>query len=225
MNKVVLVTVVALALLGLTALALKPERAQPVAGESSSLKSSSTTATAGAVPPEDASKPASRPTATGAGASELPATPGASDKQPEADLWQLNKASPDTRVDGHPAKRLRTDPGLVQQFHVGQKLKVYIPQRDMNVEARLESTRNQSANVHIFQGPLLNGDDRGSLTVARGKIETHITISTPEGTYSAVIDNETGDTVLIDEGDITADQVPFEDGIPVPPIEQAPPPA
>ncbi|WP_157209746.1 hypothetical protein [Marinimicrobium agarilyticum] len=154
----------------------------------------------------------------------MPATPTSAPRPSEVDLWRLDKSSPDTRVDGHPAKRLQTDPALVEQFHVGQKLTMYIPQRDMNVEARLESTRNQSANVHIFQGKLLNGSDQGSLLVARGSIETHVTISTDEGTYSAIIDNETGSTVLIDEGDITADQVPFEDGIPVPPIEQGPPP-
>ncbi|WP_347332964.1 hypothetical protein [Marinimicrobium locisalis] len=225
MNKVVIVAGVVLALLGLTALVLKPDEPQPAAVTSESSNSSSAVASVSDPLPVNAPTPATRTTAGGAGALALPATPEAPPRQPEVELWQLNKNAPDTQVDGHPAKRLRTDPALVQQFHVGQKLHMYIPQRDMDVAARLESTRNQSANVHIFQGKLLNGDEQGNLTVARGKIQTHLTISTPSGTYSAVIDNKTGETVLTDEGDITVNQVPFEDGIAVPPIEQGPPPS
>lgn len=224
MNKVVLVATVALLLLGVTALSLKPDGPQPVTERSGSSNSSTAVASVSDPLPVNAPAPATRSSTAGSGALKLPATPEAPTRQSEVDLWQLDESSPNTQVDGHPAKQLRTDPALIEQFHVGQKLNMYIPQRDMAVEARLESTRNQSANVHIFQGKLLNGSDRGSLTLARGKIETHVTISTPEGTYSAIIDNETGDTVLIDEGDITVNQVPFEDGVPVPPIDQGPPP-
>lgn len=224
MNKMVMVAIVALLLLGVTALSLKPDRPQPATERSGSSNSSSAVAHVSDPQPANVPSPANRSPTTGSGTQPLPATPVASAPPSEVDLWRVNKSSPDTRVDGHPAKQLRTDPVLIEQFHVGQKLNMYIPQRDMDVEARLESTRNQSANVHIFQGKLLNGNDQGSLLVARGKIETHVTISTNEGTYSAIIDNETGDTVLLDEGDITVNQVPIEDGIPVPPIEQGPPP-
>lgn len=224
MNKMVMVAIVALLLVGVTALSLKPDRPQPVTERSGSSNSSSAVASVSDPLPVNAPAPATRSSTAGSGALKLPATPVASTPPSEVDLWRVNKSSPDIQVDGHPAKQLRTDPALIEQFHVGQKLSMYIPQRDINVEARLESTRNQSANVHIFQGKLLNGSDQGSLMVARGRIETHVTISTNEGTYSAIIDNETGGTVLLDEGDIIVNQVPIEDGIPVPPIEQGPPP-
>lgn len=141
----------------------------------------------------------------------------------EVDLWQVNEASPDTVFDGNPAKRLQANPSDIATLHVGQRLNLHIPQRDTALEAEIASTHNLTPQTQVWQGKVLGGHPQDNIVVTRGKIETHVTIATFDGTYSAVIDNATGDTVMVDEADIIANQVPHEDGIPVDPVNHQPP--
>lgn len=157
--------------------------------------------------------------------SQLPKSPESRSQESEVRLWQLDDETPDTMLDGNPAKRLQTDPELVEAFHVGQTLHLDIPQSNLTLEAQLDSTYNQSANVHIFRGKIPGGSPDDNVIVTRGKIETHLVIATKEGTYTAIIDNATGQTTLIDQAEINTHQIPFDDGIPVEPVEQHPPPA
>lgn len=153
----------------------------------------------------------------------LPLVPEPQVREAEISLWQSDSANPDTLLDGNPAARLHTNPELVKTLHVGQKLHLEIPQRNAAVEAEIASTYNLTPRTQVWQGKVVDGHPQDNVTVTRGELETHVTIATFEGTYSAIIDNATGDTVMVDEGDITANQIPFEDGISVDPIEQQPP--
>lgn len=166
-------------------------------------------------PPASTASPDSAP--------ELPEVPAEKVKEPEVTLWQIDQNEPDMLFDGHPAKRMHTDPGLIDTLHVGQKLHLDIPQRDISVEAEIASTHNLTPRTQVWQGKILGGHPQDNVVVTRGQIETHVTIATFDGTYSAVIDNATGETVMIDEGDITINQIPHEDGIPVDAVEQQPP--
>lgn len=153
----------------------------------------------------------------------LPEVPVEQVKEPEVTLWQVDPNDPDMLFDGHPAKRMHTDPSLIDTLHVGQTLHLDIPQRDISVAAEIASTHNLTPRTQMWQGKILDGHPQDNVVVTRGQIETHVTIATFDGTYSAVIDNATGDTVMIDEGDITVNQIPHEDGIPVDAVEQQPP--
>lgn len=155
---------------------------------------------------------------------QMPDVPPPASKPLIVDLWQLDTDNPDTDWGGVPAKRMHTAAERLNQFQVGQTLRFNLPQRQATLEAKLESTQNDVANVKIWKGRILDGQPMDNLVVTQGKIQTHITLATHEGTYTAIIENATGDTVLIDEGDITVNQIPFEDGIPIAPIEQSPPP-
>lgn len=161
-----------------------------------------------------------------AAAAESTPIPEVTQTQPaaaEVDLWQLDQNDPDTSFDGNPAKRLQADPDVIAALQVGQRLHLQIPQRGTAVEAHIASTHNLTPRTQIWQGKILDGHPQDNIVVTRGQLETHVTISTYDGTYSAVIDNTTGSTVMVDEGDINANQIPHEDGIPIDPVEHQPP--
>lgn len=141
------------------------------------------------------------------------------------DLWQVEPDDQDAYVDGIPATRVHTDPSLIEQFHVGQELGLFIPKKNLEIKTAIDSTHNQSANVNVFVGRIIDGHPKDNVIVTRGKIETHVVISSArDGTYTAIIDNQSGETVIVDQADINANQIPFDDAILVEPIDQPPPP-
>lgn len=221
MIKKIIIGLCAVFIVAVAGMALKPDTADQIAASSKSASPSARSDnepnpaalpnSADTPPPED-------------NASVLPETGSVTPMETHVDLWQADQQSPDTLLDGNPARRLQTSPGLIEQFHVGQTLRLRIPQSDTTIETQLDSTHNQTANVHVFLGRVVDGHPEDNVIVTRGKIETHVVISTLEGTYTAIIDNATGSTVMVDQADINARQVPFEDGIAVPGIEQTPPP-
>lgn len=156
-------------------------------------------------------------------ASVLPIVPAEPEGDAQVTLWQHNEAEPDVEFDGNKARRLQADPKAVAGLRVGQTLHLYIPQRRTSVEAEIASTQNLTPRTQVWQGKIAGGHPQDNVIVTRGQLETHITIATYEGTYSAVIDNATGDTLMIDEGEINANQIPHEDGIAIDPIEHRPP--
>lgn len=221
----------ALALLAIVAVVVNwvPEGDSARVAESSRTESSTSYSSPVAPPKVAATGVAERSKPT---AAVLPSTsdsspiPDVADPKPvatEVDLWQLDESEPDTLFDGNPAKRLHADPNAVATLQVGQKLHLKIPQRDIAVEAEIASTQNLTPRTQMWQGKIFNGHPQDNVVVTRGQIETHVTISTYDGTYLAVIDNATGDTVMVDEGDINANQVPHEDGIAIDPVVHRPP--
>lgn len=161
-------------------------------------------------------------------AAESDEIPQVSRRQPaaaELDLWQLDPSSPDALFDGTPAKRLHAEPEAIGNLRVGQILSLHIPQRDDSVRAEIIATANLTPRTQVWEGAIIDGQPLDNVVVARGQTETHVTILTGGGSYMAVIDNVTGEALLVDEADITEDQIPFEDGIAVEPILHQHPPA
>lgn len=126
-------------------------------------------------------------------------------------------------MDGVPAIRMEGDQEAAASLHVGQQLALQLPDLDRTLSARLESTHNQLNDIQVFRGPVSGGHEDDNVVVTRGKKSTYVVISTREGVYSAVIDNETGDTTLTSETDIQDNLAGEDDAIPVPGVEQLPP--
>lgn len=154
----------------------------------------------------------------------LPQLPNNDIPPAEATLWELDASNSDAEFEGLPAKRVDADPELITQLHVGQTLHLPLPHTQTTVTTELTSTHNQSAAVNVWRGDLLGGVAGENVIITRGPIETHVIISTESGTFNAIIDNASGRTLVVDAGDVSAGQVPEDDGIYIEPVEQEPPP-
>lgn len=155
----------------------------------------------------------------------LPARPNSPSRnaRPVVALWRTDGTPEKTEVDGFPAIRLKGDPEAAASLHVGQQLALQLPELDRTLTARLESTHNQLNDIQVFRGPVSGGHEDDNVVVTRGKKSTYVVISTRDGVYSAVIDNETGETTLTSETDIQDNLAGEDDAIPVPGVDQLPP--
>lgn len=140
-------------------------------------------------------------------------------------LWQAAENDSSTTVDGMPATRLQVDPERLRQLHVGQTLTLDIPHQGNTLEAKITSTHNDPGGVKVWRADIADAREEAGVIITQGKIQTHLIIASEKGNYSVVIDNKTGQSTLIDEGEINARQAPFDDGIVVgPPAESTLPP-
>ncbi|MFW5824356.1 MAG: hypothetical protein ACOCVV_05280 [Marinobacter sp.] len=152
---------------------------------------------------------------------ERPDNP-ARNARPVTSLWDADNATT-TEVDGFPATKLQADPDALTGLHVGQQVALQVPALDRTLTARLNTTSNQLNNIQVFHGSVGGGHDHDNVVITRGQRSTYVVLSTREGTYSAVIDNGSGETVLTSEGDIQDNLAGHDDAIPVPGIDQEPP--
>lgn len=155
----------------------------------------------------------------------LPARPenAARDARPVVALWQPEADGQKTEVEGFPATRLKADPEALEGLHVGQQLALQVPELNRTLTARLSSTNNQLNDVQVFRGPISGGHENDNVVVTRGEKATYVVMSTRQGVYSAVIDNESGETVLTNDNDIQDNLAGEDDAIPVPEVDQEPP--
>ncbi|MDE1461947.1 hypothetical protein [Spartinivicinus poritis] len=103
-----------------------------------------------------------------------------------------------------PVDHLQVDPSYIEQIQVGQVLEFPIPELNKSFITKLTDTANSFNGVHVWTGVIVDGDPTENVIVTRGKVQTHITISTREGIYSAVVDNGSGETQIINENNIKA---------------------
>lgn len=143
------------------------------------------------------------------------------DKPDQLDLWR--SANQEIRVDGIKGFAIASAPGASAQLKINQTLSLPIPQIDQTLTAELLSTHNQGANVEVWKGKVLDGSEQDNIIIVKGRLETHITVATEEGTYTAIVDNASGKGSIVDQADVNEGQIPFDDGIPVPPIDAEPP--
>ncbi|UXY50386.1 biofilm-associated metzincin protease inhibitor BamI [Pseudomonas tohonis] len=191
----------------------------------------------------DAPPVASSPTA--AGSIARPALPGAGDRA-QASVPATGKAAPALPTSDHGEATLalwapdalqaeeqdgmtvyhtRTSPDLLGAFAVGTTLQLGVPGRQEPLRAKLEQTHNTGSTA-VWSGAVEGGSDAGTLTVVKGRLETHITLATPEQTLSFVVDNATGATQVTDQNALlmraTPDPIVTPDAKQLPPL---PPPA
>lgn len=144
------------------------------------------------------------------------------DRPAQINLWQTSSGNASTTADGFPATQLQTDPAILNTLHVGQELIIDIPGLVQPVISRIEETHNQLDTVNVFSGPILNQGDHANLIITRGQNASYVIVSTNESVWSAVIDHQTGETLLTDERDILIG-LSHEDTLPVPRVDLQPP--
>ena len=144
-------------------------------------------------------------------------------RQPRVELWQVDAKNASTEINGIPATRISVAPRLLEGMHVGQEVTLPIPALNRSVTAKITSTHNQLNNVEVFKGPITDGDPKDNVIITRGQTNTYVVVATREGTYSATIDNRTGNATLTDEGDINEGIHPGNDSVTVPGIKMPTP--
>lgn len=160
-------------------------------------------------------KPAGSPAAPAApaiAAAAAPVTPPAAERtlqaQPIASepaaaqmtLWDAGSLQ-EEETDGITRHLTHLDPQQLATLHTGQVVSLALPGRQHPVRASLSETRN-TADSAVWHGALLDGEAMESMTLVRGKLETHITLATMDGSLSIIVDNATGKTVITDENQL-----------------------
>lgn len=112
----------------------------------------------------------------------------------------------------------KVNPEQLKQFHVGQTLTFSTPGNNTPINAEIDKTYNQGRFAKVWNASV-SGSPEESLTITQGKIETHMVIVSEGAVYTAIIDNKTGETVIVDQADLAEKTIPYEDGVPLP-VEQ-----
>lgn len=157
----------------------------------------------------------------------IPAPGSEPDKSPPArvQLWQTPEADASVSIDGVPGVRLQVNPEHLQQLRLGQTLVFDIPDSSTVLETELSDTYNDPGGVQVWQGHIDGDVDEAAVIISRGKSHTHLIIASAQGNYSVVIDNQSGESTFINEGDIHEGQAPVDDGIYVGPPDSIPLPS
>lgn len=151
-----------------------------------------------------------------------PATPSPADSE----LWPGRQWSQQPSKDGFPLYSTQADPVQVRQLDKGMGFVLPLPNGAEPVKARITEKRSGFGGMPVLTGTIgANSESAESVTVVRGKLDTHMTIITRQATWTAVIDNETGKTVVVDERDRMKNQMlDVNDGVEVdhPPLPEPP---
>src|SRR5690554_2086535 len=124
------------------------------------------------------------------------------------DLWPENQWSSEPSEEGFPLYRNQADVSRVQRLDKGMVITIPLPNRAGSVEAHITEKKAGFGGIPVLTG-FIGDDPEGveSVTVVQGKFDTHMTIITRQATWTAVIDNQTGKTVVVDERDRMKTQV------------------
>ncbi len=145
-------------------------------------------------------------------------------KKDKPERFQIWEASTDqVNVDGISGFKLSAEPNLSGYLDINQIIEFPIPNEPKKLVAKIETTHNHTPNVAVWKGKIKDGSRFDNVTIVTGKIETHITIATEEATYIAIVNNASGKGSIVNQSDINAGQVPFDDAIPVEPLDVHPP--
>lgn len=139
-------------------------------------------------------------------------------------LWTADSLQA-AEQDGLAVYRTQVAPELLGTFAVGRTLELGVPGQPEPLRATLEQTHNTGTTA-VWTGAVEGGSDADTLTVVKGRLETHITLATTEQTLSFVVDNATGATQVTDQNELlmraTPDPIITPDAKQLPPL---PPPA
>lgn len=94
----------------------------------------------------------------------------------------------------------QVDPQLLNSLSVGQQLSLALPGRINPASTTLSETHN-TAGTSVWRGSM-DDSEIETITVVKGKIETHMMIATMDGTLSIIIDNATGKTVITEQNQL-----------------------
>lgn len=128
-------------------------------------------------------------------------------------LWDIDDSAVKTTIDGIAALQFQFDIERLKTLAVGQSISFNLPDHKSLLEAEITGTHNDPAGVQIWLAQMQGQIDRSSVIITRGRHQTHIVIASLEGNYSVIVDNQSGQSTIMDEGLINENQAPIDDGI------------
>ncbi len=133
-------------------------------------------------------------------------------------LWEKDDTSqdePDNTIEHE--ERIKADTEALSKLQVGQVLEFFIPQLGETFQSEIESTSNQLGDVKVWEGKI-NGENQedGNFIITQGKIMTNVVLATNEGIYNVHINNENGESTIIDDREYSGRISDTDDSIPYP---------
>ncbi|MFE8072347.1 hypothetical protein QQM79_14920 [Marinobacteraceae bacterium S3BR75-40.1] len=124
------------------------------------------------------------------------------EKTEPTSLWPQNHWETQASADGFTLYHTRADAEQFSQLSPGATLSIPLPNSRQPVRAHLTKQKEGYQGLPVLTGPI--GEARPTLqdiTIVRGRQDTHITLVTRDGTWTAVVNNQSGETTLVDERD------------------------
>ncbi|WP_263143959.1 hypothetical protein [Pseudomonas sp. RIT-PI-AD] len=163
-------------------------------------------ATSAAQPPTTApALPAPSPVASLPAKGAAPAAAAKTELFPHADFRE-------GQADGVPVHYLQAEPAVLADLHEGQVLTVPLPGRAEPLRAELTATHNADG-LEVWEARLLDAHPMESMTLVRGRLDTHISVATLGGSLSLIVDNASGQTVITDENELARRSDPNSDHV------------
>ncbi|MBU2712540.1 hypothetical protein [Zooshikella harenae] len=117
--------------------------------------------------------------------------------------WEINDQQPIVEENGLHVAHAQINTGVIENFAVGQTLTLPLPHINDVVDMKLTSTRNALDDVNVWTGQKVNGESFETVSISRGAKQTYMTVATAAGVYTVTIDNQSGNTTIIDDSEIT----------------------
>lgn len=113
--------------------------------------------------------------------------------------WQANQWESALNEDGLSYFKTNATPQYFANLTTGQTLRLPLPEQDSDFSVTLSEARKGYGDLDIVSGDV-PGTTQG-VTIVKGKLDTHMTVITANTTYTVVVDNQTGETKIIDDRD------------------------
>lgn len=144
-------------------------------------------------------------------------------------LWVNQSWVREYAEEGHGIYRTDGTGVALDALAVGDQLRIHLPDGHGQWLGEIEEESEGVHGVRVWSGNLPDAGPFGGLSVVRGNLETHLTIITDESTWVAVVDNQTGQTTMVDERErmqyqyLSEDDgaLPEEHDLPTPPGAEA----
>lgn len=144
---------------------------------------------------------------------EIPQKMVSPDIKKEFNLWEIKNLYNNSQISSplefiSPVEILKT-------LHPGQQVSFELPFKGETLRATLKTLEVATTHTKIWRGVIGHENAGESFHLVRGRRDTHIIISLNDGNYSAIINNHTGKTQLMDESHTIRMAAPHNDAIPV----------
>lgn len=138
--------------------------------------------------------------------------------------WPEDKWHHEFSEEGYRLFHTQADPSLLHGLKVGDQIRFHLPEGHGSVVATITEQRDGLPGTRVSAGLIEGMSEIQGVDVVQGQLDTHITLITEEATWTMVVDNQTGQTIVIDERERVQHQVLSDDDGVEPHVHELPPP-
>lgn len=139
-----------------------------------------------------------------------PKAPTAELTESHTEIWKDSEWQSDHTAEGMQYYESRMAPELIKSAKTGDRLSFHLPEASAPIKTKITESKTGYGDVTILKGVLEDTNSKahslGGVSIVKGQLDTHLTIITETATYTVVMNNENGETRIMDEAERLREQ-------------------